>query len=198
MWTSRESCEHSTVLKSQNLNDHPRPKRSRCFIGRFIIDLHLRPGQVRRGITMSSKSRLRWRWKPYRWWVALILFWFCCTIGTAVFGDGSASWESGFSIFLLLVLAVWAVSTERTWGVAVRIITVPAVWVVHALLSAPAAFLAYFFVEQGLQKRMTSLIAAIPIVFWLMRRSTFFVQSVPFPPSPQIGTSANREPAKSQ
>ncbi len=131
-----------------------------------------------------EKEVKNWKWKPKRWWIGLIIFWLISTIGAGVIARSGGSYgdESGFIIMTMLIFAIWAACTDRSWSIPKRIIWVFGVWIVQAILTIPVAFIVvilFFDVSSPrLIDRGVTLFAAFPLVFWAMRRSTFFVEPV--------------------
>jgi hypothetical protein len=117
------------------------------------------------------------KWRPRRWWIALIAFWLISTVGAGIIArsGGTYSVESGFIIFIMLLYALFAAFTDKSWNVYKRIIWVIGIWIIHAILLIPAGLIATLISKPHLVERTASLIAAIPLVIWSMRRSKFFV-----------------------
>lgn len=125
-----------------------------------------------------------WKWKPYRWWIGLIIFWLFSTTGAGVIARSGGSYgdESGFIIFTMLIFAVLGAFTDRSWSIPKRVIWVFGVWILQAILIFPVMFILlisfsdYFSVRPDLFDRAGNLFAAFPLVFWAMWRSKFFVE----------------------
>jgi hypothetical protein len=126
----------------------------------------------------TPKDKIIERWKPKRWWIALIGFWLISTVGAGIIArtGGTYSMESGFIIFAMLIFTIFAAITDKSWKIYKRIIWVIGIWIIHALLIIPASFIAAFVSKSYLVDRTTSLFAATPLVVWAMRRSRFFVE----------------------
>lgn len=130
---------------------------------------------------MGKVTKQNWKWKPKRWWLGLIAFWFISTVGAGIIArsGGVYSNESGFIILTMLIFAVWAACTDRGWGIPLRIFWVIGIWIIHAFLMIPAIFIAAITSSPPhLVERTVSLLAAFPLVIWAMRRSKFFVEPV--------------------
>ena len=129
---------------------------------------------------MGKSNKTNWKWKPNRWWIGLISFWLVSTTGAGIIArsGGSYSQESGFVILVMLIFAILAACTDRNWSVPVRIFWVIGIWIIHALLMIPASLIATLISLPHLAERITSLLAAFPLVIWAMRRSKFFVEPV--------------------
>ncbi len=127
---------------------------------------------------MEESNKTNWKWKPRRWWLGLILFWFISTVGAGIIArsGGSDSQESGFIIVIMLIFAILAACTDRNWRIPKRIFWVIGVWIIHAFLIIPAGLIAVLISKPHLVERTTSLLAAFPLVIWAMRRSKFFVE----------------------
>lgn len=122
-----------------------------------------------------------WKWKPVRWWVALIAFWLISTIGAGIVARiyGSYEGDNGFIILVMLIFACLSAFTDRSWSIPIRIVWVVGIWFIHGLLSAPIAFtigMLMYSVRPELANRGVSLLAAFPLVIWALRRSKFFVE----------------------
>jgi len=129
---------------------------------------------------MEKNNKTDWKWKPRRWWLGLILFWFISTVGAGIIArsGGSYSTESGFIIFVMLIFAIWAACTDRDWSIPNRIFWVIGIWIMHAFLAIPAGLIAVLISKPHLVERAASLFAAFPLVIWAMRRSKFFVERI--------------------
>jgi len=115
--------------------------------------------------------------------MGLIIFWFISTVGAGVIAraGGPAGAESGFIIMTMLIFAIWAACTDRSWSIPIRIVWVIGIWIIHAPLAGVLAFTLgpfVYSVRPHLLERTMSLFAAIPLVIWAMRRSKFFVERV--------------------
>ena len=132
---------------------------------------------------IKRKHKTNWKWKPKRWWISLILFWFIGTAGSGIITRSSSSRvEGGFIVALMLFFAIFAAVTDREWNIPIRIIWVIGIYFIHALLTIPMIFtiglLAYLGGRPHLVDRLVSLSAAFPLVIWAMHRSRFFVEPV--------------------
>ena len=126
---------------------------------------------------ITPKNETAEKWRPKRWWIALIAFWLISTVGAGIIArsGGTYSVESGFIIFIMLLFALFAAFTDKSWNVYKRIIWVIGIWIIHAILLIPAGLIATLISKPHFVERTASLIAAIPLVIWSMRRSKFFV-----------------------
>lgn len=129
---------------------------------------------------MEESNKTNWKWKPKRLWLGLILFWLISTVGAGIIvrsgnSDGQAS---GFIVLTMLIFAIFAACTDRSWKIYIRILWVIGVWIIHAFLIIPAGFIAAFISGPHLLDRAASLFAALPLVIWAMRRSKFFVEPI--------------------
>ena len=133
--------------------------------------------------TLRSE-KVSWKWKPKRWWLALIVFWLFSTIGAGILArlgqpEGAGT---GFIIAIMMVFLIWCAIKDRSWKVPVRILYVIVAWIIHAILALPiglAIIKGSIPVAPHLAGRLIALLAAFPIVIWAMRRSTFFVKPTP-------------------
>lgn len=128
----------------------------------------------------KNKIKTNWKWKPNRWWIGLIIFWFISTIGAGVIARIYGQ-ESGFIIMTMMIFAIWAACTDRGWSIPIRIVWVIGIWIIHTLLSLPIAFMLLplsYSLGAHLVDRGISLFAALPLVVWAMSRSKYFVEPV--------------------
>ena len=125
-----------------------------------------------------AKNETTEKWKPKRWWIALIIFWLISTVGAGIIArtGGNDSMEGGFIILTMLIFAIFAAITDKSWNIYKRTIWVIGIWIIHALLIIPAGLIATLISKPHLIERTTSLFAAIPLVIWAMRRSKFFIE----------------------
>lgn len=131
----------------------------------------------------TGVERTTWKWKPVRWWVALIAFWLISTIGAGIVVRiyGSYEGDYGFIGLVMLGFACFAAFTDRSWSIPIRIVWVVGIWVMHGLLIAPIAppiiwLMYYTSGRPELVDRGVSFFAALPLVIWALRRSKFFVE----------------------
>lgn len=124
-----------------------------------------------------------WKWKPVRWWVALIGFWLISIIGAGIVVRvyGSYEGDSAFIGLVMLIFACFSAFTDRGSSIATRIVWVVGIFVIHSLLSpyvsVPIAiFLYYASARAELANRGASFLVALPLVIWALRRSKFFVE----------------------
>ena len=131
-------------------------------------------------LSMKNENMRNWKWKPKRWLIWLISFWFISTIGAGIIArtGGSYEEESGFIIIIMLIFAIWAAFTDRDWSISRRIFWVIAVWIIHGFLLVPMGIIAVLISKPHLVERTTSLLAAVPLVIWAMQRSRFFVEII--------------------
>jgi hypothetical protein len=132
---------------------------------------------------IKKNIETKWKWKPKRWWIGLIIFWLISTVGAGIIArnGGSSEQESGFIIMIMLAFAIWAACTDRGWSIPTRIVWIVSIWIIHALLIIPILFTIgtlVYSVSPHLVNRSTSLFAAFPLVIWAMSRSRFFVELV--------------------
>jgi len=129
-----------------------------------------------------NSEKVIWKWKPRRWWLALLIFWLFCTIGASlVVRSGQPKAASGFIIATMLAFIIMCVSKDRGLKTLSRIFYVISAWIIHAILTFPiglAVLKGYLPVAPHLGGRLITLLAAFPIVIYSMRRSTFFVKPI--------------------
>lgn len=124
-----------------------------------------------------------WKWRPVRWWVALIAFWLISTIGAGILVRiyGSYEADSGFIGLVMLIFVCFCAFTDRGSRIPTRIVWVIGIWVTHSLLSSlisvPIVMLFYYTSARlELVNRAASFSVAFPIVVWALRRSNLFVE----------------------
>jgi len=128
----------------------------------------------------NKKIKTNWKWKPYRWWIWLIIFYFISVIGSGIIARIYEQ-ESGFIIMTMMIFAIWAACTDRGWSIPIRILWVFGIWIIHTLLSLSIALILLplaYSVRPHLVDRGISLFAALPLVVWAMSRSKYFVKPV--------------------
>ena len=126
-----------------------------------------------------AKNEITEKWRPKRWWIALIIFWLVSTTGAGIIdrAEGNDELGSGFIILIMLLFAIFAAITDKGWNIYKRIIWVPGVWILHIFLTIPASLITFFIPPPPyLADRSAYLIAAIPLVICSMRRSKFFIK----------------------
>ena len=128
---------------------------------------------------IEKNDKAGWKWKPKRWWLGLIFFWFISTVGEGIIArSGGGSVEGGFIILIMLIFSIFAAYTDRGWSIPKRIFWVIGVWIIQSLLILPAGLIAVLISKPYLVDRAASLFAAFPLVIWGMRRSKFFVEPI--------------------
>lgn len=128
---------------------------------------------------MQNDHKVNWKWKPKRWWIALVIFWLVSTTWAGIIArtGGSESMENSAIILTMLIFAIGCTCADRSWSIIKRVFWVIGLWIMHAILIIPAIFVAGIIsTKPHLFERMVSLLAAIPLVIWTMRRSKFFVE----------------------
>ena len=131
-----------------------------------------------------EKTKINWKWKPKRWWIGLIIFWFVSTTGAGLIAQAAVGVPHAEGAFIKLIMIIFlihsAVTNRNNWSVFIRILWVFAAWVIQSLLLFPAAFsiglLAHYAGRPELAERGMDLSAALPVVIWGMRLSKFFVE----------------------
>lgn len=142
---------------------------------------------------MKESNKTNWKWKPKRWWLGLILFWFISTGGAGIIarsgGFYSETHAGGFIGLIMLIFAIFAACTDRNWSIPKRIFWVIGIYIMYFLLEIPACLIAGLISKPHLVERTTSLLACIPLVIWVMRRSKFFVEPTVDKNESKINTS---------
>jgi hypothetical protein len=119
---------------------------------------------------MKEKINVKWKWRPKRWWIGLAR--------SGISNEG----EKGFIILLMLIFATVAAINDRAWKIYIRVIWVIGLWVIHAILSFPIAFIIgplFIYADRlYLLDRAVVIIAAFPLIIWAMRRSKYFVTPI--------------------
>ena len=127
---------------------------------------------------MRNRVQVKYSWRGRRWMWALFIYWLALTGGAAALagaGAGEARSESGWPILCFIVFVVVCMSSAREgWGVAKRVGVVIASWCCLLFLSAPAAFIVFALGGLKYIDRGATLLASIPILLIVMRRSRHF------------------------
>jgi len=128
-------------------------------------------------------KKVKWKWRPKRWWLSLIAFWLISTIGASIAAHSGASseGETGVIILFMLIFVIWCAVKDRTLKIPARIGYVIGAWVAVQLLQVPILLFATIIglpISPHLADRFMALISSIVIVTLAMRRSTFFVEPV--------------------
>ena len=126
-----------------------------------------------------------WRWKPGRWWIGLMLFWLGINCGAEVFAAAgfSPKAEAALVIAAMMAFIIWSAALDRGWPALYRLFWVIGMWILHAFLCLPIGLLVirtFYPYTPHQSERLTSLVAAIPMIIWAMRRSTYFVEPVAY------------------
>lgn len=124
----------------------------------------------------KDNIKTKWTWKPKKWWISLIIFWFVGASLASIISRTTRR-EQNYSFFIILLMVIfitWCETKEREWGILKRIIFVFGMWVLETLLVLPALII--FGFTEGY--KMGNLIASLIIVLIAMRRSTFFVEPI--------------------
>ena len=132
-----------------------------------------------------NSEKVIWKWKPKRWWIGLIVFWFVGVSGAGILArlHQHPKADSSFIIFAMMIFVIWCASKDRSWRLPMRILYVVGAWFVEAILTLPIGLI---FIKTGfpashhyLVGRIITLLGALPVILWAMRRSTFFVNPMP-------------------
>jgi predicted branched-subunit amino acid permease len=114
----------------------------------------------------------KWKWKPKRWWIGLIVFWLFSTAGARLFGiEPKTSDQYGFILILTFLAVIFAAITDREYSLPKRILWVIVVPIVYEIIFALGSVI---IGHQGFSAVVKSLI----IVACCMRRSKYFVEQV--------------------
>lgn len=114
----------------------------------------------------------KWKWKPKRWWIGLIVFWLFSTAGGQLFGiEPNTEDHLLFIKILTIFAAIFAAFTDREYSIPKRILLAIIVPIVYEIIYA---LVAVTFGHQGFAAVVTSLL----FVGCLMRRSKYFVEPI--------------------
>jgi len=128
---------------------------------------------------MEESNKTNWKWRPVRWWVGLIIFLIISIIVGLILESIREGAGEGAIVLIMLIYALFAAFTDRSWKIYIRILWVIGVWIMEAILLIPIIFTAgYLLGPLGLANIGIPILAALPLVIWAMRRSTFFVEIV--------------------
>ena len=126
-----------------------------------------------------NKGNNRWEWRPVRWWAGLIIFLIISIIVGLILESIKEGAGEGAIVLIMLIYALFAAFTDRSWKIYIRILWVIGVWIMEAILLIPIIFTAgYLLGPLGLANIGIPIFAALPLVIWAMRRSKFFVKPI--------------------
>jgi|APCry1669189204_1035204.scaffolds.fasta_scaffold111894_1 hypothetical protein len=140
-----------------------------------------------------------WQFRPERWWKALLAFGCSGTVGTLIVRIITMrsnpemefnreyywynNWEYNFLALMIISFGVWAAFTDREWPVWKRIVWIFTLLILQFLMKFIPFGIVTGILTMGIVS--PSVISAMILVFWAMRRSTYFVESVVEPAQPE-------------
>jgi hypothetical protein len=130
----------------------------------------------------NIKNDVYWQWKPKKWWLTLISFWFISLLGSF---NVDKSIGGGFIIFMMIIIVIYSVIDDIRWNKKrEKIMWVVGMWVFHGAILMPLSTYFFFLInykyfDGQLGKeifRLTYIINATPIIIWSMKKSKKFVK----------------------
>lgn len=131
---------------------------------------------------MKKINKKNWIWKPKKWWITLLIFWFLSLLGSFTVKETVGG---GFIIFMMLIIVIYSVIEDIRWDKNwKKILWVLGMWLFHgAILMFLSTFLfavinfRYFDGKLGVEIfRLTYIISATPIILYSMSKSKKFMQ----------------------
>lgn len=150
---------------------------------------HLSLEKVNSSALPEAPSERLWQWRPKRWKVFLIIMSIILVLGSAIirFSAGDPQtwgndklnyhWIYNFNAIVLLLFAVWVAFSEREWPVWKRILWIIGLWFAQAFMQFIPFGIITFWLMGGAISNIS--IVTIILIFFTMRRSTFFVEPAP-------------------
>jgi len=130
----------------------------------------------------NIKNDMYWQWKPRKWWLSLILFWFLSLLGSF---SANESTGGGFIIFMMIIIITYSVIDDIRWDKKrKKIMWVVGMWIFHGAILMPLSTYLFFLINSkyfdgqlGVEIfRITYIINATPIIIWSMKKSRKFVK----------------------
>jgi hypothetical protein len=140
----------------------------------------------------SPKQQKR-RWRPKRFVIGLLLYWFACMGGAGLLvriatqgGIGSRVYDGGWIILITLIMVAVCMITEieqkKLWErILVTVLSVLIAYIAWTILIIPLELVVGLFIphfseaERHIYDRANSFIVCLPIVIWTMKRSRLFM-----------------------
>lgn len=128
------------------------------------------------------EDKKRWKWKPIRWVIGLIVFWIIGFVGSKNIG-----YDIGFIYLILLLLLIFSALTDRegwqgyfgnrAWFIACFFLFLFISLTINYLIKIIVTSFPPFFPETEV-RRVVGLVSATPFVLWALKRSIFFVDPI--------------------
>lgn len=131
----------------------------------------------------SIKTDIAWKWRGIRWIIGYLAFWLIAGGGAGIIARSSSpenqeGASTAFVIFIIIIFLIWCAVKDRGNKTTLdKIVWVVGLWIAHAIVSIIVIFA---FVGAGIGnpaniQRLSVMIAGYIILYFAMRRSTFFV-----------------------
>jgi|GEM_PF-2628954 len=119
--------------------------------------------------------------------IALIIYWLCLSLNVIIAKELELSelteWWLNTIVFLIIVFL--SILTYRTGlNIYLRILFIPAAWLVHAILTIPAAQVLGILmfdpdhIRTSGEQRAVFLLASLPVLIFFMNKSTLFTKQL--------------------
>lgn len=124
-----------------------------------------------------DEINVEWKWKPKKWWITLILFWFLSVTTTELVSPQNVS---GLIKLYTLIIVVYAVIDDIRWESNLKkTFWVLGMWILQSLLLMPATFTVGMLVHslgRVIFDRAINITASLPVLIWSMRKSRRFMK----------------------
>jgi len=124
----------------------------------------------------NIETIIKWRWRPYRWWVGLILFLLVCFGGAMI--DVTLRVLEFFVGWMLIIFLGIAVCSDRSWYIPIRVLWFIGVLLLYGWLASMEILgVNIDFPEQFIPLyKVSPIYIGFPFIVWAMRRSRFFIE----------------------
>lgn len=131
-------------------------------------------------MSLIKKDTSKWKWRPKRWWIFLIVFWFFSTSGARIFGIEPKTDDALTFMMLMTFLVVFAAAitdrkfykSDKKYAMSKRIGSAILTWILFSMSYEFAKFLVSIVLGTLLSAILTSLIFAVLAI----RQSIYFVE----------------------
>ena len=143
------------MKKCPYCNEQIQDDATKCrYCGELLEEIH----------EATNFDKVRWKWKPWRWWLALIIFWLFSSIGASLFVlSGQSGAASAFIVTAMLAFVIMCISKDRSLKIPFRILYVIGAWIGHAILTIPIGLMVLkgYLPEQLSCEELTSIVKKI-------------------------------------
>lgn len=124
-------------------------------------------------------NNYEWKWKPKKWWITLIIFWFLSVTTTGFVPPDNVS---GLIKLYTLIIIIYAVTDDIRWESNYKkTLWVLGMWVLQSFLLMPATFTVGRLVHslgRVIFDRAINITASLPVLIWSMRKSKKFMGQI--------------------